>query len=119
MFNPRKPSEIYPHPDVGLVFEFSKFERPDERGVARCFEETSWKHFPNGGYVHQPQEFNISQEDAIARPIEKGVVGTMPSGAEQLTVRVKFHTFEPGESGEGEIHTIKLVRIRQVVTNSM
>lgn len=178
MPNPRQPGEILPHPNIGVVFHVTKFEKPNERGVAHGFEETGWKDFLEGDYklivakgiqnvkIHEnakengdagvarhiearpgeeykmtarvrvkkkkggfkarlnmaarkregPQvgdrEFNTSVEEETDKVVEQSVKGVMPPETEQLTVRVKFHTFKPGEAGEGEIHSVKLERLR-------
>jgi hypothetical protein len=60
----------------------------------------------------QLKEFNNRQEEVTDEPVERSVEGRMPPGTEQLTVRVKFNTPQPGDSGEGEIHEVRLERLR-------
>lgn len=61
----------------------------------------------------QIKEFNAEpQEETSDAPVERIVRATIPVGASQLTVRVKFHTSEAGESGQGEIYAMKLERIK-------
>jgi hypothetical protein len=60
----------------------------------------------------QLEEFNNRLEEITDEPVERSVEATMPSGSEQFTARVKFHTSEPGDSGEGEIHAVMLERLR-------
>jgi hypothetical protein len=59
----------------------------------------------------QVAEFNDRQTKVTAEPVERTIEATIPVGATYLSARVKFHTDEPGESGVGEIHTMKLERI--------
>jgi len=57
-------------------------------------------------------EGNRSQEETTDNPVKVVCEQKMHSGTEQVTVRVKFHTFDPGEGGEGEIYSWKLERLR-------
>ncbi|HEX2057861.1 MAG TPA: hypothetical protein VHI71_05780 [Actinomycetota bacterium] len=64
----------------------------------------------------QVKEFNDSQEDVTDTAVERIAQGVMPTGSEFLSVRVKFHTSAPGESGEGEIHSMRLERLAALPT---
>jgi hypothetical protein len=66
--------------------------------------------------MSQVREFNDSQEDVTAAVVERRVEATMPPGTDFVSVRVKFHTAAPGETGEGEIHSMTLERIAAPTT---
>jgi hypothetical protein len=60
----------------------------------------------------QLEEFNERVEEITPEPVERAVRAKIPPGTEQLSVRVKFHTDEVGEWGDGEIYAMKLERLR-------
>ena len=57
------------------------------------------------------EEGNRSLADVTDKPVTVTCVQEMHPGTEQVTVRVKLHT-DPGEAGDGEIHSWKLERLR-------
>lgn len=59
----------------------------------------------------QVGEFNDSQEDVTNAVVERSREAVIPPGTAFLSARVKFHTSTPGETGEGEIHSMRLERI--------
>lgn len=61
--------------------------------------------------LSQVKEFNDSQEEITNAVVERSTEAVIPEGTDFVSVRVKFHTSEPGESGEGEIHSMRLERI--------
>lgn len=60
----------------------------------------------------QVAEANEKQVDETEHPVERIAEARIPHGADFLSARVKFHSSDPGDSGEGEIHEMKLERIR-------
>jgi hypothetical protein len=175
---PRDPDpRIENRPDIGTVFNATRFRRPSAEGVAAGFQLTGFWDFPDGGFslrtergvqkvriephattngdvgierhfaarpgdvfrltarvrvasktgkfkarvnlsarrrddhLSQVQEFNDSQDDVTRAAVERSTEAVMPPGTEFLSVRTKFHTSTPGETGEGEIHSMRLERI--------
>ncbi|HYP24790.1 MAG TPA: hypothetical protein VEV43_14575 [Actinomycetota bacterium] len=170
--------KIEKRPDVGVVFDVQRFERPGGDGVASGFQPTGPWDFPDGGYDHfvehgvqkvrirpaaptngdvgierhfevspgdvyrltarvrvarkdgafkgrvnlsareengaQVEEFNGAQEEQTDTPMERTALAVVPKEARVLTARVKFHSSAPGDAGEGEIHSVRLERLRDV-----
>lgn len=65
-----------------------------------------------GTGMPQVKEFNDAQRSVTDEPVERVAKAVIPAGAQFLSVRVKFHTSKPGEAGIGEIHSMKLERIK-------
>lgn len=59
----------------------------------------------------QIAEFNDRVRRATDAPVERSVEAVIPEGTAYVSVRVKFHTSQPGESGAGEIHAMRLERL--------
>jgi hypothetical protein len=167
---------IEPHPNVGIVFDMRKFDRPSTEGIAAGCQLTGWFDFPHGGYRcwvedglqkveisrtaptkgdagierhvkalpgelyrltsrvrvvrksrgfkarvnlaarrvdgSQVAEFNGRQEEVTERAVERVAEAVIPRGVAYLSARIKFHTSKPGESGEGEVHSMMLERLK-------
>lgn len=168
--------KIERRPDVGTVFNVTRFARPSAEGVAAGFQLTGYWDLPDGGFSlwteggvqkvkvaasatqngdvgierhfaaapgdvfrltswvrvanktgkfkarvnisarrrrdgKQVAEFNDSQQDVTNAMVERCALAIVPQGTDFLSVRVKFHTSAPGESGEGEIHSMRLERL--------
>ena len=173
----REEGKLEPHPDVGMVFNITKFEKPDQHGCDERCAEIGWKDFLDGDYelhvangvqhvkIHQHarkngdagiarhfeahpgevyrltavvriksqkgefkcrvnlaprrlwaeqtgKEGNRSQEEPTRDPVKRDCTQEMHPETQMVTARVKFHTFHPGEAGEGEIYSMKLERLK-------
>ena len=60
----------------------------------------------------QVEEFNDAQDEVTDTPMERTALAVVPPEASFLTARVKFHTSAPGDAGQGEIHALRLERLR-------
>jgi hypothetical protein len=60
----------------------------------------------------QVAEFNGRQEEVTEHAVERVAEAVIPRGTAYLSARIKFHTSKPGESGEGEVHSMKLERLK-------
>ena len=169
--------KIEKRPDVGVVLDVTRFERPGSDGVAAGFQPTGAWDFPDGGYEHDVErgvqkvrirpgartsgdagierhfevspgdvyrltarlriarkdgafegrvtlsarredeskvdEFNGAQEEVTDTPMERTAVAVVPPETHFLTARVKFRSAAPGDAGEGEIHSVRLERLRE------